>query len=97
MTEKTVRVWGKFYAIRIYQRSKTVWIAEGDFEGKRITAKGSTVLPPPRTGKELRKRQRLSLPSAPAPRHDEDWPCDGKRTGFILDCEQFGSVSTPML
>jgi len=42
MTERTVRVWGKFYAIRIYQRSKTVWIAEGDFEGKRITAKGSS-------------------------------------------------------
>lgn len=38
----TVSVWDRPYAISVYQKSKTVWIAVGDYEGQRIEVKGRT-------------------------------------------------------
>ncbi len=38
----TVSVWSKTYEISVYQKSKTVWIAVGDYEGHRIEVKGRT-------------------------------------------------------
>jgi hypothetical protein len=35
-----VDVWGKSYEIRVYQKSKTVWIAVGEYKGERIEVKG---------------------------------------------------------
>jgi hypothetical protein len=32
----TVTVWGKQYEITVYQQSKSVWIAVGDYEGQEI-------------------------------------------------------------
>lgn len=40
--DHTVSVWNKSYAISVYQKSKTVWIAVGDYEGHRIEVKGRT-------------------------------------------------------
>ncbi len=34
--EHTVEVWGKSYTVTTYQKSKSVWIAVGDYMGKRI-------------------------------------------------------------
>jgi hypothetical protein len=42
MTPKTtVIVWDKPYEISVYQKSKTVWIAVGEYMGGRIETKGS--------------------------------------------------------
>jgi hypothetical protein len=37
--ERTVNVWGKPYVISIYQRSKAVWVARGDYHGEPIEVK----------------------------------------------------------
>lgn len=38
MSERTVRVtvWSRPYEVTIYQKSKSVWIASGDYEGQNI-------------------------------------------------------------
>ena len=41
-TQETVLVWGKEYEIIVHQKSKTVWIAVGEYMGNRIEAKGSS-------------------------------------------------------
>jgi hypothetical protein len=38
---RIVRVWSKPYAVDVYQESKTVWIAVGNYMGHLIEAKGS--------------------------------------------------------
>ena len=40
MTKITVTVWDKQYEITVYQKSKSVWIAVGDYEGKEIRVDG---------------------------------------------------------
>jgi hypothetical protein len=37
--EHTVEVWGKRHTIGVYQTSKSVWIAVGDYMGKPIEVK----------------------------------------------------------
>ncbi len=39
MPEHRVEVWGKSYTVTTYQKSKTVWIAVGEYMGKRIEVK----------------------------------------------------------
>ena len=43
----TVQVWDKPYEISVYQKSKTVWIAVGDYMEQRLetkdTSKGAAV------------------------------------------------------
>jgi hypothetical protein len=34
--EMTVKVWDKPHIITVYQKSKTVWIAVGEYMGRRI-------------------------------------------------------------
>lgn len=34
--ERTVEVWGKWYKVIVQQRSKTVWVVVGEYEGKLI-------------------------------------------------------------
>jgi hypothetical protein len=41
-TKQTVKVWGTSQEIDVRKRSKTVWIAVGDYMGQRIEAKGRT-------------------------------------------------------
>jgi len=36
----TVKVWDKPHEISVYQKSKTVWIAVGEYMGEDIEAKG---------------------------------------------------------
>jgi hypothetical protein len=40
--ERTAHVWAIPHVITVYQNSKTVWIATGDYMGERIEAKGSS-------------------------------------------------------
>lgn len=40
--ERIVTVWDKQYKISVSQRSKTVWIARGEYMGKAIETKGSS-------------------------------------------------------
>jgi hypothetical protein len=40
--EMTVKVWDKPHIITVYQKSKTVWIAVGEYMGRRIEVKGSS-------------------------------------------------------
>ncbi len=40
MAEHKVTVWNKPYTISVYQKSKTVWIAVGDYMGERLEAQG---------------------------------------------------------
>jgi hypothetical protein len=35
-------VWNEGWKITVYQKSKTVWIAVGDYRGERIEVKGSS-------------------------------------------------------
>jgi hypothetical protein len=35
--KRTVSVWGKPYEISLYRKSKSVWIAVGDYMGTTIT------------------------------------------------------------
>ncbi|HZO48499.1 MAG TPA: hypothetical protein VFB68_21630 [Xanthobacteraceae bacterium] len=37
--ERTVEVWGKRHTISVSQTSKSVWVAVGDYMGKRIEVK----------------------------------------------------------
>jgi hypothetical protein len=36
MAEHTVEVWGKPCAVSAYQKSKSVWVAVGDYMGEQI-------------------------------------------------------------
>jgi hypothetical protein len=36
----TVQVWNHSYEVSVYQKSKTVWIAIGDYEGQQIEGEG---------------------------------------------------------
>jgi hypothetical protein len=36
----TVTVWDRQYEVSVYQKSKSVWVAVGDYEGQRIEVKG---------------------------------------------------------
>jgi hypothetical protein len=38
--EVTVTVWSRQYEVSVYQKSKSVWVAVGDYEGQRIEVKG---------------------------------------------------------
>jgi hypothetical protein len=38
----TVIVWGKPCDITVHQRSKTVWIARGEYMGEQLESKGSS-------------------------------------------------------
>jgi hypothetical protein len=40
MGEHTVTVWGNPEKVEVYQKSKSVWIAVGDYMGQRIEVKG---------------------------------------------------------
>jgi hypothetical protein len=40
MLKTTVTVWDKPYEITVYQKSKSVWIAVGDYDGKEIRVDG---------------------------------------------------------
>lgn len=40
--DQTVLVWGKEYEITVYQKSKSVWIATGSYEGHHIETKSSS-------------------------------------------------------
>ncbi len=37
-----VNVWDKPYEIAVYQKSKSVWIAVGEYMGERLEVKGRT-------------------------------------------------------
>lgn len=37
--KRTVQVWDKPYEITVYQKSKSVWIAVGEYMGERIETK----------------------------------------------------------
>jgi hypothetical protein len=37
--ERTVQVWGRPHLVSVEQRSKSVWIAFGDYMGQRIECK----------------------------------------------------------
>ena len=37
-----VKVWGKDIEIKVYQKSKSVWIAVGSHNGEQIDVKGSS-------------------------------------------------------
>lgn len=37
--ERTVKVWDRSYRVTVDQRSKSVWIAAGDYEGTQIETK----------------------------------------------------------
>ena len=36
----TLEVWGKSYEVSVHQKSKTVWIASGDYEGEYLQTQG---------------------------------------------------------
>ena len=38
--ERTILVWNTPHVVRVYQKSKSVWIAVGDYMGKQIEIKG---------------------------------------------------------
>jgi hypothetical protein len=40
--EQTVHVYDEAHVITVHQRSPSVWIAVGDYMGKRIEGKGSS-------------------------------------------------------
>jgi Zn-finger nucleic acid-binding protein len=40
--KKRVVVWGEQVEVDVYQRSKTVWIARGEYNGKSYEGKAST-------------------------------------------------------
>jgi hypothetical protein len=42
MSTMTVKVWDKDYEITVYKKSKSVWIAVGDYMGESIESKGSS-------------------------------------------------------
>jgi hypothetical protein len=38
----TVKVWGEDVEVTVHQKSKSVWIARGDYMGEQIETKGQT-------------------------------------------------------
>jgi hypothetical protein len=40
--KQTVRVWDETQEITVYQKSKSVWIAVGDYMGERLEVKASS-------------------------------------------------------
>ena len=40
--ERTVKVWGKDYTVRVEQKLKTVWYAVGEYRGETLGEKGQT-------------------------------------------------------
>jgi len=40
--KRTVQVWAIPHVISLYQKSKTVWVAVGDYMGERIEVEGSS-------------------------------------------------------
>jgi hypothetical protein len=40
--ERMVMVWGEPQTVTVYQRSRTVWVAIGDYMGNAIDVKGSS-------------------------------------------------------
>ena len=38
----SVRVWGESFDIEVHQKSKSVWIARGEFQGQPLETKGSS-------------------------------------------------------
>jgi hypothetical protein len=41
-TQRTVNVWDKPYTVSVDRKSKSVWVAVGDYMGERIETKGSS-------------------------------------------------------
>jgi hypothetical protein len=41
-TQRKVSVWGKPHIVSVHQKSKSVWVAVGDYLGERIETKGSS-------------------------------------------------------
>jgi hypothetical protein len=41
--ERVVRVWDKPHTITVYKKSKSVWVAVGEYMGKHIEVKGSSL------------------------------------------------------
>ena len=42
MPQHTAYVWGKPYTVTTYQKTKSVWIAVGEYMGETIQTKGRT-------------------------------------------------------
>lgn len=42
MTTMTVKVWDEPHEITVYQKSKSVWVAVGEYMGERLETKGSS-------------------------------------------------------
>lgn len=42
MAEMTVQVWERPYQISVHQKSKTVWVAVGEYMGKTISVQDRT-------------------------------------------------------
>ena len=42
IVKQTVNVWDKPHEITVYQKSKSVWIAVGEYMGERLEVKGRT-------------------------------------------------------
>lgn len=42
MSERVVRIWDKPHTIVVYRKSKTVWIAVGEYMGESFEVKGSS-------------------------------------------------------
>jgi hypothetical protein len=40
--KQTVRVWDEPHEITVYQKSKSVWVAVGDYMAERVEVKGSS-------------------------------------------------------
>lgn len=40
--EHTINVWDRPQTVEVYQKSKSVWIAVGDYMGERIEVKGTS-------------------------------------------------------
>lgn len=40
--EHKITVWNESCSVTVYQKSKSVWIAVGDYMGERIETKGSS-------------------------------------------------------
>ena len=41
--EHKVTVWSQSHTVSTYQKSKSVWVAVGDYMGERIETKGTSV------------------------------------------------------
>jgi hypothetical protein len=43
IVKQTVNMWDNPHEITVYQKSKSVWIAVGEYMGDRLEAKGQTL------------------------------------------------------